>query len=217
MPNAKTPQPRAAPPAAIGEGRSPTEKVILTGVAVVGGVLVLSLLQQKGGLGGVLSGLGGIFKAPTTAAAAAAAAQRAATAAAAAQVPVPTEPGITFRSGSFGGFVPIPVDKIVSSIWSIFQPSRTEAAQMTAPGPVQAPVAEQYETLPETYLAEDIPLYDSEGVSLWPTEDQFWAGAEYYDEGPIPAEVTEPITGEVAWTEEWGDWSEPFAAEEWMF
>jgi len=207
MPNGKTPRSRPSPVPVAGEGPSPTGKVLLAGAAVVGGVLLLSMVQQRGGWRQML----GLPAAPTAPGVA-----RPPTAALPGPVPVPTEPGLTFRSGSFGGFIPIPFDRIVSSIFSVFQPSRSEAAQITTPGPVEAPIPEQYETLPETYVAETIPLYDSEGVLLRPSEDQFLAGAEYYEEGPIPAEVTEPITGEVVWTEQEGEWSEPLGAYEWM-
>jgi hypothetical protein len=192
MPNAK---PRASPPpparAEVAEPLSPTTKVLIAGGAVVAGVAVLSVVQAKGGIGKLL----GLPTAATTAAA-----QQAALAAAQAKLAVPTQAGVTFRSGSVGGFIPIPFDKIISSVFSIFQPSKAEAAQITAPevsvstpSPVVPEIlrlAEPTEwaapspVVPEILRPEEAVLIEPDGTSYIP-DDQWVASEEFYQTAEI--------------------------------
>ena len=191
MPNAK-PRASPAPPAraevaeprwpAAKEPLSPTTKVLIAGGAVVAGVAVLSVIQAKGGIGK-------IFGAPTTTTTAAQRAALAAQAAAKAGLAVPTQAGITFRSGSLGGFIPIPFDKIISSVFSIFQPSKSEAAQITAPAvsvPTPSPTewAAPSAVVPEVLRPEEAVLIEPDGTSYIPN-DQWVASEEFYQTAEI--------------------------------
>lgn len=188
-----TPPPPVAAPvarASMAEPMSPTAKVLLIGAAVVGGVLVLTMAQSRGGAGGLFSGIFGPAKprVPTPLPA-----TRLPTGPA--PVPIPTQPGLTFRSGSMGGFIPIPFDKIVSSIFSIFQPSRSEASQLTAPGPSAPPTPEQWAT-PPTQVTADVLQGDG---TLYEAPDQWSAGQDFYATGPnfpAPEEFGAPVSVE---------------------
>jgi hypothetical protein len=194
----------------VAEPLSPTTKVLIAGGAVVAGVIVLSMVQAKGGIRQLL----GLPAAPLTAAEQAAVA--AAQAAAQAKVAVPTQAGVTFRSGSVGGFIPIPFDKIISSVFSIFQPSKSEAAQITAPAgyadalvPTPSPLVEQIQqavlggatigggTGPEQpveswWPAEEPALIQADG-SVFTPADYGDAGQQFYSSGEmeIGSEYTE--------------------------
>lgn len=167
---------RATPPPPVAAPVSPTAKVLLMGVAVVGGVLVLTMVQSRGGLSRLFGPTQPTIPRPGV---------RLPTGPA--QAPIPTQPGLTFRSGGFGGFVPIPFDKIVSSIFSVFQPSRSEAAQITAPGGAAPPTPEQWATPPDQ-LTADVLRGDG---TLYEAPDQWWAGQQFYETGP-KAEATLP-------------------------
>jgi len=221
MPNAK-PRASPAPPAraevaeprwpAAKEPLSPTTKVLIAGGAVVAGVAVLSVIQAKGGIGK-------IFGAPTTTTTAAQRAALAAQAAAKAGLAVPTQAGITFRSGSLGGFIPIPFDKIVSGLFSSFQPSKSEAVELTAPAvsilsptPLQAEIQQAVlagaiigggagpEQPVETWsgilgggTGPEQPVQIEASGSFFTPVDQWEAGKEFYGRGEmeIGSEYTE--------------------------
>lgn len=86
-------------------------------------------LAVAAAVGGGLLLLGGLGR-PRPAAAAARAPAR--PAAPAGQAPVPTAPGVVVRTGNFSAFIPVPFEQVVSDIFSIFTPSRSEAAAATA-------------------------------------------------------------------------------------
>lgn len=203
MPNAK-PRASPAPPARaeVSEPLSPTTKVLIAGGAVVAGVALLSVVQAKGGIGG-------IFGLPTTTTTAATTAtQKAALAAAQAKLATPTQAGITFRSGSIGGFIPIPFDKIISGVASIFQPSKAEAAQITAPAvsvPTSSPVVPEIlreaqptaaeapsAVVPEILRPAELVQIEPDGSFFIPA-DQGDAGQQFYSSGTmeIGSEYTE--------------------------
>jgi len=142
---------------------SPTTKLLYGGAAVVGGVLVLTLLSRK---------------APATTTITAA---QAALLAKTGTVPAPTQSGITFRSGSIGGFIPIPFQQIFSGVASIFQPRPGQPAPTTAL--VTPPAAEQAGTLSISSLWGETIRPDG---TVYTAPDQGISAGDVYGSVPIP-------------------------------
>lgn len=157
---------------------SPATKLLYGGAAVVGGVLLLTLLSRK---------------APATTTAQAAAAQ-AALLARTGTVPAPTQPGITFRSGSLGGFIPLPFQEIFSGIASIFQPRPGQPAPTTAL--VTPPAAEQMGTLSISSVFGETIRPDG---TVYTAPDQGVAAWEFYGGTPIPEILEVPPSQRYVW------------------
>lgn len=156
------PAERTAPkPAAPAQeaARSPTRTLLYAGAAVVGGVTLLTILQSRKATATTTT--------PTVTLPSG-------------QVAVPTQPGLTFRSGSVGGFIPLPFSQLFSAISSIFQPRPGQPSPATEL--VTPPAAEQMATLPSQVVPE---ILRSDGTVFTPA-DSGLAASEFYGGVTVP-------------------------------
>ena len=91
------------------------------------------------------------------------------------QAPVPTQPGVVIKKGGYGAFIPINFDRVVSDIFSIFTPSRSEAAGLDLPTAPTEPV-------PEFAVAETTEGLVNVGAdgSILTADDFGAAGADWW-------------------------------------
>lgn len=92
------------------------------------------------------------------------------------QAPVPTQPGVIIKTGGYSAFIPIAFDRVVSDIFSIFTPSRSEAAGLAQPTAPTAPTAEH--AVSETTAGQVNVGADG---SILTAADFGAAGAQFYE------------------------------------